>query len=225
MTPTQRMLLWLPCVLTCIFALSAETPLTNDDIVKLHQSGFSAEVIEQKIAVSATAFRTDTDALIALKSAGVPDQVIASMLRAGSAQTTSKTAQVVSTGATGAVYVYRTHNVYFGIFLKPTVFCDGRGLARIANGKFIAFEVPSGRHVFAAADPRQGSVAVDVQPGSRTFLKMEIKQGVVKGSGRLLVVETAVARGEMRELAALDPGDILDTTFRSFSTLLDLAPN
>jgi hypothetical protein len=225
MTWRRSVLISCSVILLAIFPLSAEPPLTNDDILKLHQSGLAAEVIEQKIAASATAFRIDTDALIVLKNAGVPDRVISAMLRAGRPQDASQSAVVRPGGGSGTVYFYRTHNVYFGIFLKPVVFCDGRGLARIANGKFIAFELPSGHHEFAAADPRQGSIALEVQPGSKTFLKMEIKLGVVKGSGRLLEVHNEVAIGEIRELAALDPRDILDKTFRSFSTLTSVPPN
>lgn len=60
---------------------TAET-LTNKEVIALHQAGLSSEVIVQKISTSTCRFTTDTDALIVLKKAGVPDAVVTAMLRA-----------------------------------------------------------------------------------------------------------------------------------------------
>lgn len=61
--------------------LSAAETLTNNDVIALHQAGLSADVIVQKITASTCRFTTDTDALIALKAAGVPDAIVTAMLR------------------------------------------------------------------------------------------------------------------------------------------------
>ena len=57
-----------------------ETVLTNKDILRLTQAGLGAEVIITKIKVSATAFDTSVEQLVALKEAGVEDSVIAAMV-------------------------------------------------------------------------------------------------------------------------------------------------
>ncbi len=57
-----------------------EAPLVNDDIVKMTAAGLSAETIVAKIQTSRVDFRTDTDALVALASARVPDVVIRAMI-------------------------------------------------------------------------------------------------------------------------------------------------
>lgn len=60
----------------------AETPkpLTNDNIVTMVQAGLPQDVIVEKIKASKTAFDTSTEALVALKKAGVGGDVIRIMV-------------------------------------------------------------------------------------------------------------------------------------------------
>lgn len=62
------------------FAVSAEAPLTNDDVIKLVNAGLTQDTIETKIFNSTTSFQTDADALIDLTQRGVPDRVIRAMI-------------------------------------------------------------------------------------------------------------------------------------------------
>lgn len=64
----------------------AASQLTNQDILKLAQSGLSAEVINATIRSSSTNFDTSPAALQQLKSAGVPDAVIAEMVKSATPQ-------------------------------------------------------------------------------------------------------------------------------------------
>ena len=59
----------------------APAQITNRDIVKLVQSGLSSDVINAAIHSSSTNFDTSPAALVELKSAGVPDAVIAEMVK------------------------------------------------------------------------------------------------------------------------------------------------
>lgn len=61
-------------------SLHADELLDNAAIVRMVHAGLSADVVLTKIAQSQTAFDTSVDALIALKSEGVPDTVIHAML-------------------------------------------------------------------------------------------------------------------------------------------------
>jgi hypothetical protein len=58
--------------------------LTNDTVISLVRAGLGPEAIQAKIAESRGSFDTSTNALIALKQAGVPDGVIAAMLKRSS---------------------------------------------------------------------------------------------------------------------------------------------
>jgi hypothetical protein len=58
---------------------AAET-VTNDQVVALSHAGLGADAIVAKIRASASRFDVSTDALVALKGAGVADPVIAAMV-------------------------------------------------------------------------------------------------------------------------------------------------
>ena len=61
-------------------SLHAGELLDNAAIVRMVHAGLPADVVLTKIAQSQTSFDTSVDALIALKSEGVPDAVIKAML-------------------------------------------------------------------------------------------------------------------------------------------------
>lgn len=83
--------------------LSAAETLTNTDVIALHQAGLSSDVIVQKISASTCRFTTDTESLIALKKAGVPDAVVTAMLRATApAPTQAATSPAAASGAVQA---------------------------------------------------------------------------------------------------------------------------
>lgn len=56
--------------------------LSNDDVVKLQQAGFSEQVILDKIGSSVAHCKLDPEDLIALRNAGVSDKVISAMIAA-----------------------------------------------------------------------------------------------------------------------------------------------
>ncbi len=59
----------------------APAELTNDDIVRMAKAGLPGDVVIATIRSSSCKFDTSPDALQGLKSAGVPDPVIAEMVR------------------------------------------------------------------------------------------------------------------------------------------------
>jgi len=61
-------------------AVAGAKPLTNDDIVKMVSAGLAEDLIIGKIKASSPRFNVDTDGLIELKKAGVPDRIVATMI-------------------------------------------------------------------------------------------------------------------------------------------------
>lgn len=59
----------------------AREVLTNDTIISLIKAGLGPESVAAKIGASTGSYDTTTNGLIALKQAGVPDSVIAAMLK------------------------------------------------------------------------------------------------------------------------------------------------
>jgi hypothetical protein len=73
----------------CLSMLGVPAPapgqevLTNDTVVTMVKAGLSESVILAKIRSSASKFDLRTDALVALKNAGIPDRVIEAMMSQG----------------------------------------------------------------------------------------------------------------------------------------------
>jgi len=67
-------------VLLLASSLQAGEVVDNAAVVRMVRAGLSIDVVMTKIAQAQTAFDTSVDALIALKSEGVPDAVIKTML-------------------------------------------------------------------------------------------------------------------------------------------------
>jgi integrase-like protein len=63
--------------------IAAPTELHNQDVRTMLEMGLSAETVAAKIATSACRFDTSLDALRELKSAGVPEIVIRTMVKGG----------------------------------------------------------------------------------------------------------------------------------------------
>lgn len=80
-------------------ALAQET-MKNSDVVSLVKAGLSSSIIIDKIRTSKSDFDLSTDALILLKQAGVPDDVVGAMLAAKTGAKTSS--EPASSGASNA---------------------------------------------------------------------------------------------------------------------------
>jgi hypothetical protein len=80
-------------------AKPAALGMTNRDIIQLVQAKISDDVIITKIRQSKTRFDTSTQGLVALKQAGVSDQLISVMVNAGSAGEAAAPAPAASAAA------------------------------------------------------------------------------------------------------------------------------
>ena len=71
-------------LLACVAALSfSQATLTNDSIIKMVKAGLSEDIVLGSIRSQPGKYSTGADDLIALKSAGVGDKIIAAMLNGG----------------------------------------------------------------------------------------------------------------------------------------------
>jgi hypothetical protein len=57
-----------------------QAPLTNDDVVKMVKAQLAEDLVINKIKTSEVDFDLETNSLVALKKAGVPDKVMAAMM-------------------------------------------------------------------------------------------------------------------------------------------------
>lgn len=76
----MRFLMLLACVAALCFS---QATLTNDSIIKMVKAGLSEDIVLGSIRSQPGKYSTGADDLIALKSAGVGDKIIAAMLNGG----------------------------------------------------------------------------------------------------------------------------------------------
>jgi hypothetical protein len=88
-----------------------------------------------------------------------------------------------STHAT--IYFYR-YKQYVGSALSPSVFCDEAQLARMENGRYFMAHIEPGKHTFRSNDAQSG-VELDLKPGEKYYIRIEIAPGMMKGHGRLVM--------------------------------------
>lgn len=130
------------------------------------------------------------------------------------------TAAAQNADAQATVYVYR-YKQFVGSALSPSVYCDETELARIENGRFFAVRLPVGKHVFRSND-KQAGIDVDLAPGQKYYIRVELATGFMKGHGRLVSVAPEQGSYEIKNLRPLDNDKVKDT---QHVTLASLASN
>lgn len=93
-------------------AASAQEVLTNDAVMTMVKAGLSESVVLEKIRSSPTKFDVKTEALVALKQAGVSDRVIEAMVSQGSSPAGAPPV-VLSPGAMGVPIPTRDREVIY----------------------------------------------------------------------------------------------------------------
>ena len=81
-------------------ASAQQEPLTNDSVIKMVKAGPSEDVILRMVKSQPAKYTVTPEELISLKSAGVPDRVVAAMVEknaAGGAQTCGATPAIEAT--------------------------------------------------------------------------------------------------------------------------------
>ena len=78
-----RLVFWTLCCLFLTVMGVAQSALTNDAIMKMTKAGLGDDLILSSIKAQPGQFSTGADDLIALKTAGVSDKVIAAMMGKG----------------------------------------------------------------------------------------------------------------------------------------------
>jgi hypothetical protein len=119
----------------------------------------------------------------------------------------SQTTQSNDSQAT--VYVYR-YKQFVGSALSPSVYCDESELARMDNGRFFVAKLSPGKHVFRSND-QQAGIDVDLKGGQDYYIRVELVAGMMKGHGRLVLIQPEQGSYEIKKLKPLDAGKVKDT--------------
>ncbi|MBP6234171.1 MAG: hypothetical protein KA428_13005, partial [Chitinophagaceae bacterium] len=106
-------------LLTMVTFSQTTDTVTNQTIIQLHKAGLGKDVLKSKIQSSTCNFDLSTEGLIALKKAGIPDEVINTMLNKSNATSTNISTQNNTVASTDTA-----KNVSPGIYYCKGKPCD-----------------------------------------------------------------------------------------------------
>jgi len=116
------------------------------------------------------------------------------------AQQATQTSSIQTTAAptAGTVIFYREGH-FTGSALKPSIYLDGKELARLKNGTYFTVQVEPGKHEVGSSAKHEPDLAIDVKPGETSYVQMIVVTGTWRGAGRLVPVppddgKTAVSK-------------------------------
>lgn len=112
--------------------------------------------------------------------------------------------------STAKIYFYR-YKQYQGSALKPSIYCDGKEIARMQNGRFFEIDMPVGEHTCYANDKQAGAV-VKFEAGNDYYFRTDLQAGFWKGHFRLDMVMPEQGKYDVSKLKPADKDTILDTT-------------
>ena len=129
-------------------------------------------------------------------------------------------ANSASQGTNSQVYIYR-YKQFVGKALSPSVYCGDNELARMDNGRYFVVSLAPGKYLFHSND-KQAGIDLDLKPGEKYYIRVEIATGFMKGHGRLVSVVPEQGSYEIKNLKPLDGDKVKDT---QHVTLVDLHTN
>lgn len=113
-------------------------------------------------------------------------------------------AQQPAPPATGTNIVFFREGHYVGRALKPSVYVDGKQVARLENGRWFSMPIAPGKHEVSSSAKHEAATVIDVAAGETDYVQMVITPGNWRGSGRLIQVDSAEAQHEIVKLKPLD---------------------
>jgi hypothetical protein len=108
------------------------------------------------------------------------------------------------------VHIYRQHR-YTGSALSPSVFVDGKQIARVGSGRRVTIKLAVGTHTLTS-DDKSSRISLDTKPGSNYYIRIDEETGFWKGHGRLTLVEPDQGRPEYQLEKPIEQDRIVDKT-------------
>jgi len=115
-----------------------------------------------------------------------------------------------------ATLVFYRPKRFMGSGLTPSIYVDGKQVARLDNGRFFSLKVVAGKHVVESSMKSHAGLEVDLRPGDVTYLEMVILAGNWRGGGRLIPAPADDAKVAMKKLKPLDDKWVIDKDHVAF---------
>ena len=114
------------------------------------------------------------------------------------------------------IYFYRIKQ-YAGSALEPSVYCDEKELARMDNGRYFGVTLERGKHTCRMGDKQTG-FELELKPGEEYYAKITIDVGLLKGHGRLTLLQKEQGAFELKRVKLLSADKVKD---RSLVTIFE----
>lgn len=102
-----------------------------------------------------------------------------------------------------ALLVFYRSSHYTGSALKPSIYLDGREIARLENGRYFSLYVEPGQHQLSSS-MKEAPLQVEAKAGEATYVEMVIMQGTWRGGGRLIPTPAGDASAAIAKLKQLE---------------------
>ena len=100
------------------------------------------------------------------------------------------------------VHVYR-YKAFQGKALRPSIYVDEKDTARLQSGRGVILALEPGKHAFRSND-KQSQIDLDLKPGQDYYIRIDIAPGLMKGHGRLTLVQQEQGVGEYKQIKSVD---------------------
>ena len=105
------------------------------------------------------------------------------------------------------VYVYRYRQIY-GIAIRPSIYCDGKDVARIQSGRSVVLALTPGKHTLRSSD-KQSQIDLELRVGQQYYIRIDLGSA----SGRVTLVPPEQGAAEFKQVKSADAKMIKDKTF------------
>lgn len=102
-----------------------------------------------------------------------------------------------------ALLVFYRSSHYTGSALKPSIYLDGREIARLENGRYFSLYVEAGQHQLSSS-MKEAPLQVEAKAGEVTYVEMVIMQGTWRGGGRMIPTPAGDASAAIAKLKQLE---------------------
>jgi hypothetical protein len=109
------------------------------------------------------------------------------------------------------VDIYR-YKQAFAKGIRPSIVVDEIDVARLQDGRSVVLTMPAGIHTFRSNDA-QSRVELELKAGQVYYIRIDIAPGLVKGHGRVMLVQPEQGAAEFKQMKSADANMIKDRQF------------
>ncbi len=120
--------------------------------------------------------------------------------------------------ASRSLIVFLRPKRFFGSGLTPSIYLDGRQLARLDNGRYFSVRAAPGKHKLESSMKHTPPLEIEVKDGDVSYIEMAILAGTWRGGGRLIPDGAAEAKAELAKLKPLDEKWVIEKEMVVFDT-------